>query len=222
MYEASFRMNHHSLYADTTKGREVEIEMWCNNHCDLLHVKGADAESIIEQIDDRIGVRNTISRDGEVVLVTADCLLEHEEDLLETYLRRHGCLSLPPRIYARGRITARVIALTESELGDIYEDLRDDYAVTVDAKREIEIGKPDAPLLMTNSALPTLSKRQEEALMTAHEVGYYRIPRECTTRDIGDRLGVGRRTAEEHLRIAERKVVEGFIDHILRDGPNRA
>jgi predicted DNA binding protein len=217
MYEASFRLNHDSLYADITSGREATIEMWCNNHCDLLYIDGAQAGSVAEAIEDRIGVKETVDRDGETVLVTADCLLGHETDLLETYLRRHACLSLPPRLYVDGQLTARVIALAEPQLKDIYRDLSTDHAVTVEAKRELEIDKPDAPLLMTSAALPTLSTRQEKALVTAYDAGYYAIPRECTTSEIGDRLGIGRRTAEEHLRIAERKVVEGFIDYILWD-----
>jgi predicted DNA binding protein len=217
MYEASFRMDHNSLYADTTNGREARIEMWCNNHCDLLYVEGADTGGVADAIGDRIGVKKTVDRDGETVLVTSDCLLDHETDLLETYLRRHACLSLPPRLYADGQLTTRVIALAEAQLKEIYRDLCADHDVTVEAKRELQIGKPDTPLLMTSAALPTLSKRQEKALVTAHDAGYYAIPRECTTSDIGDRLGVGRRTAEEHLRIAEQKVVEGFIDYILQN-----
>ena len=61
-----------------------------------------------------------------------------------------------------------------------------------------------------DSALPDLSPRQREALLTAVETGYYRIPRDATTDDVAARLGVERRTAEEHLRRAENKLLSAL------------
>ncbi len=60
---------------------------------------------------------------------------------------------------------------------------------------------------MGSTLLPDLSPRQREALVTAFEAGYYEIPREATTEELGEALGVDRRTAEEHLRRAENKLL---------------
>jgi len=52
-----------------------------------------------------------------------------------------------------------------------------------------------------------LTDRQAEALTAAYEKGFYAIPREHTSAEIADELGLSRRTFEEHLRRAEGKVV---------------
>lgn len=218
MYEAAFGLAHESHYAELTRGIDARVQMWCNNHCDLLHVTGEDAQAVVDGVGADVGMADVVEVDDEMILVTNDCLLKHEENLLEVYLERHGCLSFPPRTYEDGKITARVIALTETALADIYEDLSGEYDVTVEAKREIRTITPDVPILVTNDVFPDLSERQAEAIATAHAAGYYEIPRDCSTADIAAEMGVERRTAEEHLRIAERKIVDGYMDH-LASGP---
>lgn len=221
MYEAAFGLKHDSLYADITQRHRAHVQLWCNNHCDLLHVVGSDAEAVVAALRPTVGVEDVVRRENELLLVTRDCLLDHEEHLLEEYLARHRCLALPPRTYEAGKITTRVISLTEDALAGIYRDLSEDYEVTVEAKREIETISHDVPLMMTNSELPDLSPRQEDALATAYAAGYYEIPRDCTTADIADELGIGRRTAEEHLRIAERKIMDGFITYLVNSDTSR-
>jgi predicted DNA binding protein len=214
MYEAAFGLEHDSLYARITDGLDARVRMWCNNHCDLLDVTGAEAEAVVENLRAEVATRGTVRGDDRIVLVTDDCLLRHEENLLEAYLERHRCLSLPPRAYEDGRTTARVIALDEATLSAIYRDLRADHEVTVEAKRGASEITADAPVMVTDGVFPDLTGRQEEAIVAAHGAGYYEIPRDCTTADVAETMGVERRTAEEHLRIAERKLVDGFVTYL--------
>lgn len=118
---------------------------------------------------------------------------------------------MPPLRYADGEKWCRVLALNSENMTDLYRDLVAEFPVTIESKREISAVPGDRPLLTPETALPDLSSRQREALVTAHEMGYYRIPRETTTADIAGEMGVGRRTAEEHLRRAENKLVAGMM-----------
>ena len=140
--------------------------------------------------------------------------LDSHDDLLEEYLRRHDCLSLPPLTYDHGKLLTRVISLDESELTAVYRDVNESHQVTVEAKRGIESVVPDVPLLMLDSALPDLSPGQEEALLAAIEEGYYEIPRETKTAEIAGDLGISRRTFEEHLRRAENKLVKSMVEYV--------
>jgi len=47
------------------------------------------------------------------------------------------------------------------------------------------------------------------------EAGYYEIPRKATTGELAGRLDVDRRTFEEHLRRAEKKLLPALVDHVL-------
>lgn len=215
MYEATFQIDHTSPYADATDRCDAHVEMWCNQYCDLVYVSGTDVETPVETVRDTIGVQDLVRRDGEAILITDSCLLDSGDDLLEGYLRPHRCLSLPPLTYADGTLLARVLALEEERLTDVYHDISEDHHVTVKAKREIRSVVPDVPILMLDSALPSLSEGQQRALALAVESGYYEIPRETTTGEVAQAMGVSRRTFEEHLRRAENKIVKNLLEYLI-------
>lgn len=214
MFEATLRINHRSPYADATSRRNAHVEMWCNQYCDLVYVSGDDINTPIETFRETVGIRDITFKDEEAILITDSCLLDYQDDLLEGYLEPHQCLSLPPLTYDDGALFARVLALTEDQLTGVYHDISDDHRVTVEAKREIRSIAPDIPILMLDSALPTLSDGQQRALSMAVEAGYYEIPRDATTGDVADEMGVSRRTFEEHLRRAENKIIKNLLRYL--------
>ena len=60
MYEAVFGVAGRGPYERTTRGTDTRIELWCNDHCDLLCVSG-DADGrvrtrIQETVAPRLGV----------------------------------------------------------------------------------------------------------------------------------------------------------------------
>jgi predicted DNA binding protein len=212
MHEVVLGIEQSSAYADATADTETTVELWCNAHCDLLHVSGEEGETVVEHVEEAVGIRERIVESGERLLITDDCLKNHEADYIEGVLADHDCLLVPPLRYARGAKWCRVLALDAECLTDFYHDVATDYSVTVESKREVESVSADRPLLTLDSALPDLSPRQREALLTATEMEYYRIPRGATTAEIADELGIERRTFEEHLRRAENKLLTALAD----------
>jgi predicted DNA binding protein len=215
MYEAILRISGHSSYADATAGTAATIRLWCNRNCDLLYVTEEAAEAVTDQVRETVGVRERLENRDETVLVTGDCLLDHESDLIDPFLDRHDCLVLYPLRYENGDKICRILSLTAATLTECYRDLTDaGIAVTVDSKREIEFVKPRNPLLAPGGVVPELTDRQSEAIHCAYENGYYEIPREVTTDRIASEMGIERRTAEEHLRRAENKLLASMIDFL--------
>ncbi|MFC7155786.1 helix-turn-helix domain-containing protein [Halomarina halobia] len=215
MYEAIFRIRGAEGYAAATAGTDARIELWCNDHCDLLHVTDGAAEETLARVEASLGVRESLRREGELVVVTERCLKERDPTHVERYLRAHDCLLVPPLRYAEGAKFCRLLALDPAALTACYRDLiADGFDISVEAKREIESVRPDAPLLTIEEVLPTLTARQREAFTTAYERGYYAIPRETSTAAIAAAVGVERRTAEEHLRRAENKLVAALVPYL--------
>ncbi|PSQ13305.1 transcriptional regulator [Halobacteriales archaeon QS_7_68_65] len=215
MYEATFRIEGDGAYAAATAGTDAAVELWCNDHCDLLYVTEDATDGILAHVRERVGVQDLLRRPDELVIVTGECLQRREGDLIESYLARHDCLLLPPLRYAGGAKSCRVLALDPANLTACYRDLIDDgFSVSVERKREIETVTHDAPLLTLDGVLPDLSARQRETFGVAYDRGYYEIPREVTTAEIADAVGVERRTAEEHLRRAENKLVAALIEYV--------
>lgn len=57
-----------------------------------------------------------------------------------------------------------------------------------------------------------LTDRQRTALETAYAAGYFDRPRGATGDDVAAALGVGRSTFHQHLRAAERKLIDAFLE----------
>lgn len=213
MHEAIISIDGVGAYADATAGTGARIKLWCTEQRDLLSVVGP-TEPVVRRVEAAVGVSDSIERDRKAIIVTDDCLVDHGTDAIDPYFERHDCLLLPPLRYEAGSKQCRVLALDPSALTACYRDLTaDDVPVTVESKRAVEFLSP-SPSPTLDEIVPDLTGRQRDTLRTAYDGGYYRIPRETTTRAIADRIGVDRRTAEEHLRRAENKLIEALIQYV--------
>lgn len=210
MHEVTLRLEPGGPYGAPTRGTDAVVELWCNDHCDLLSVRGDGGERVLAAIEERVGVRDRIERGGRTLAITAACL-RTREGTVERHLERHGCLLLPPLRYARGAKICRVLALDPADLTDLYRDLVAERSVTVESKRAVDAPSAGDPM---GGPVPSLTDRQREVLLAAHEMGYYERPRETSTAAVGDAVGVSRRTAEEHLRRAERKLTDAIVERL--------
>lgn len=206
MQQATFRLAGGNAYAAATADADARMRLWCNDHCDLLDVRGADADGVLEAVDDDVGVRERVV-EGDTTLAVTDACLRAETDGVEDTLAAHGCLLVPPLTYADGEKHLRVLALAPESLTAVYHDLRTDYDVTVADKQTVSAPQSAAP----GEAAPDLTARQAAVLRAAVEAGYYDRPRETTTAELADRFGLARSTLEEHLRRAEGKVARAAI-----------
>lgn len=213
MYQATFQVNGHGPYAEATALREAHIELWCNDHCDLLHVKSGDANVAIDRVAAEVGVQEELVQGDHRVVITNDCLKRHDQDTIEDYLARHGCLLVPPLTYADGAKYCRVLALDSATLSAVYRDLAADHDVTVVEKHEVTTPPRKSPLSNLDTALPDLTARQRDVLRAARDAGYYEIPRAVTTEELSESFDLDRRTVEEHLRRAENKLLGALVDH---------
>jgi len=57
-----------------------------------------------------------------------------------------------------------------------------------------------------------LTRKQEEALRTAHEMGYFEHAKGANAGEVADELGVSTSTFTEHLASAQRKVMRSILD----------
>ena len=116
-------------------------------------------------------------------------------------------LLLPPLVWHDGRVHVRLLlfeAVRPETLADILPGARlESKAVLRDAEIERE-------LLASGLLLPSLTRRQGQAVLAALEAGYYDAPRKVTTLDVAQQLGIARSTFEEHLKAAESQLVHAL------------
>lgn len=121
----------------------------------------------------------------------------------------HGCAILWPAIYSRGEEAYTILAPSRDRFEALVRRLRELGEVHVEKVSDVA---PDA--LHVNVPLSdittNLTERQLFVLQAAIAQGYYDSPRRTSTEALAVEFGVTRSTLEEHLRKAERRVLEGF------------
>ncbi|WP_293032720.1 helix-turn-helix domain-containing protein [Natronococcus sp.] len=208
MYESTFAVADSSAYTAPTDGTDCRIELWCNDHADLLYVVGSSIEPVLSRVRADIGIEDCVRGDSETVVITSSCLKRHETSHIDRYLESHDCLLLPPLRYEDGRKHCRILALDSQNLTDLYTALLEDgFDVEVLTKREIGVPARSSPLVSLEAVLPELTARQRTVLSRAVEGGYYEIPRETTSEELATELGISRRAVDDHLRRVERKLI---------------
>ena len=217
MHEATFLLAGTGALASLTERFDARIALWCNDHSDLLQVstRPAETDAVLERIDDTIGVEDALVEDGKVVVVTDACVKTIEGSTVDDHIGDHGCLLLPPLRYDAGNRICRVLALESDRLTACYRSLLEAFDVTVSAKRELStgVGLDDRSPFSPVASAPALTRRQRQVFTLAYERGYYELPREISMDTIAGELGIDRRTADEHRRRAERKLLESIVDH---------
>ncbi|UPM42596.1 helix-turn-helix domain-containing protein [Halocatena salina] len=127
---------------------------------------------------------------------------ETDEQLFDAFTS-DGVIVVPP-IDFLGDGTAKLTVLGEpAALSSVLDVVPD--GVHVDVDRIGEYDRHDGVFE------PDVTDRQYEALVTAFETGYYELPRQGSLEEIAREMGCSTATASEHLRKAERKIIERFV-----------
>jgi len=124
-----------------------------------------------------------------------------------------------PAVYTGGWEWYRVIAFSERDLKHLFEDLDEKCKVEVTSRRAISNESiRDMFLISTSTLFGSLTTKQRQALITALDFGYYRLPRTATAGEIAEKLRVPRTSYVDHLRKAENKVLQA-VGSYLRLNP---
>jgi len=206
VHRVTFRVDSEGPLARAAAAHDATVDLWCDDHCDLLRVAGPDATAALDALREAVTIRDDLAGDGEHVAIT-DCLAE-DYAAVDPLVAAHDCVLVPPLSYVDGDRLLRVLALDGERLAGLYEDLRGSWTVEVVRKDAAVAADAAMPAERAENPLAALSARQREALEIAVEDGYYERPRAIATADVAERMGVGRRTAAEHLRKAEQRVLE--------------
>jgi predicted DNA binding protein len=95
-------------------------------------------------------------------------------------------------------------------LMQILERLPKEFEIRLKSITQTRIDEIFLPHVM-----PKLSERQKQAIDLAVKKGYYEFPRKANLDDLAHELGLKKPTLQQHLRIAEKKVVPFLTENIM-------
>ena len=120
-----------------------------------------------------------------------------QSSIIESIIRKN-CVFIGPTLVKDGVENWHIMAPTREELQDVVASL--EQCSDIAYIRNTEGAEPDVGL----------TERQMKTLKMAVEMGYFDTPRRASIKDVADRMKVSPSTAVEHLRKAEKKVLENY------------
>lgn len=173
---------------------------------EILSIRGDDARDLLESVDASPKIHNVRA----LSLTEDEALIEVvSESAIATALADQEALFTEITVTGEaGRILAEVPGTLD--VSAVLDGLRDMYpGMELLARRETD---RQAPTLTETqfAALLTerLTDRQLEAIRAAHARGYFEWPRGATAEEVAETLGISTPTFTEHLRAAERKLLD--------------
>jgi predicted DNA binding protein len=185
--------------------------LWCDNRRDTFMVTSPDPPELRRLIAAfrRSFHAQTLLSDGtSAILVVPD--FEWEDPPSVTRLAREGEVwVLPPVVYSDGRETYRLLSPNRRRLFHLLRRLRrlgEVAVLSVSARAGLDTVRefPTASVHFFEG----LTHRQLRALLAAHDGGLLEVPARSSWEEVARREGLGRSTFGEHLRKAQRRLVE--------------
>lgn len=221
LYHFLLEIQHDCPFSNFSRDhKEVEILLWCNHsHHDVLELRGDSPalENAIKDIEDKLGtIIKIYPEHNQVQLVIKLC--ECSKLPLASIYEKHDCVELLPVKFLAGREVVNLI-ITAEDAGLILEDINKEDPLTkvnVIKLAPLKTSYNPIPILLSLDDLKNnLSPRQFEAITNAYNSGYYELPRNVLIDSLAEEMHIHRRTYEEHLRKAERKIMNLLIPSLI-------
>jgi predicted DNA binding protein len=203
-----------TIAVSAAEGCRFELEEFIpradDQHGEYYSVEGGDPETITEKIDEHADRQAQLLTRREAtglveIIVTDDSpamVLADAGALPRRVTVADGEMTVAAEVPASYDASAAI-----SELAAAYDDAR------LLAQRQQSYFTPLFSHREFQDAVETaLTERQREALELAHEAGYYEWPREMTCQKLAEELDVATPTYTEHVRAAERKLIQQLFD----------
>ncbi|MHA1970098.1 MAG: helix-turn-helix domain-containing protein [Candidatus Hodarchaeales archaeon] len=220
LYNYLLELQTDDLYANFSRNHPyLEIYLWCNYQHDILEIRGEKItlENAKLELQNALGPILEIypeNTNTQFLLKKCRCA----ESSVSQILERYDCLELPPVKYFHGREILNLVITSESTRL-IERDIKKENPKTkVKVLKLAPLKKIDNPYplyLPLDSLKRSITRRQLEALTVALNRGYYEIPRKTLLRTLANEMSIKRRTYEDHLRKAEKKIMDMIIPALM-------
>ncbi|MHA1993853.1 MAG: helix-turn-helix domain-containing protein [Candidatus Hodarchaeales archaeon] len=214
LYKLILKIKHKcpfSLYSEMYPS--FEILHWCNTKYDIVEMRG-ESEKIkksVEEINNELGEIIKIfpvKEQTQIIIKHCECDNLPFIDIPEQL----GCVLIPPVKYLAGIEIQQVMLTLDNVQHLLTEYKKNDPTADIEIV-ELAPLKEDSKVLLlyAEEVRKELTQRQLHSVIRAYEQGYYDIPRSISAESIAGEMNINRRTFEDHLRKAEKKIMKKLI-----------
>ena len=172
----------------------------------LFEIVG-DRERFREVVESPVGVRTAeiapVTAERFNLLLSLDTTAVPLLNRMSDLFTRAGVVLAKPVRYRDDSAHVRIVG-PAAALQTMFDEIPPPVTLAVQ-----EVGEFDT---RRETPIAALSDRQQEALLAAHDLGYYDHPRRATHEEIGDRLDCAPNTVCDHLQKAEKAIMAEVLD----------
>ncbi len=218
LFEVVLKITHDCPFANISrKYPSMKMFSWCNREHEVYEViaeKQEEYSAVMEELSKVTQVLEVLSDRHNVHLITTTCFCNMDNSVTKN-IDQFYILHVPPVIYDQGWEYYRLIVFKHEDLRKLMQRL-EDRGFVFDVVRKVPFdGFIASSLTLTADALfSNLTEKQTDALLTAYNYGYYRLPRKTDVQTIANKRRVPRTTFQEHLKKAENKLVMSLVPYI--------
>ncbi|MFB6118553.1 bacterio-opsin activator domain-containing protein [Halosegnis sp.] len=171
-----------------------------------LTVTAAPADGVMRHLADSEGVAGArvIEERGDTLLV--ECRI-HADAIAVHLLETSGNVTEMVAEDGEGRVTVEFASAVD--LRNVLESVRAAFP-DVDLVRKRNVARAYESVNSFRTALEARLTERQDTVLTAADAGYFDWPRKSTAEEVAEDLGMAPPTMHEHLREAERKLVEVY------------
>ncbi|MBM3897844.1 MAG: hypothetical protein FJ358_04890 [Thaumarchaeota archaeon] len=220
--QLSFRLQHGCRFNKLSiKYPEAVMAQWCDYAIDFIEYGGKNP-NVIDLLEEDLFslqkqgykiIRN-IETGPETRVVAMKCACSAGSSAADI-IEASGCLILYPILYMKGWEHYRTVVLDDKNIPRMFRKLARQGEVEVTMKKQMSnVPLRESLMIPVDEVLSSLTQKQGQALLSAIDNGYYRIPRKTTLEDIARNSKISRTTFEEHARKAEIKLMNSMSPYI--------
>lgn len=199
----TFRVEHDCPLAALS--REVqELRVWSGHRLEVVAALCKDREAGRDALERHLKPEHVLpTTDGWLAMWRPEV---DAKSSISRILEAHGVMWQQPLRVVNGWEHYDALAFGDEQAA--LDALRARHPTQVVRRKTIGVEDVTANLFQSlQPVLEAATNKQVEALVTAHQLGYYQSPRRVTTADVADRLGITRSSLEERLRGGENRLM---------------
>lgn len=212
--EARIRIRHRGCFTERIVGNAHGAQLAAERDADLIILHGTDPLHM-DALQHALAAGRT--RAPEIICRTPAALVLRTRGPAHSTTAEtlaSGCTIRWPIIFTNGEEIMTILAPTRDTLDNLLARLAHHGTTHLEHIADAHAAELDVAVPMSDITT-TLTERQLIILQRAIAEGYYDSPRRTSTEALATTFGVTRSTLEEHLRKAERRVLEGFASVLI-------
>ncbi len=214
LQQVTFRVQHDCPLARLSAELDTEMQVWSGHRLEIVFLPAGRLapERVQDAAARHLAPDRTVHAPDGTLWVWRPTV--DPTSSISRILEAHGLLWQQPLRVVRGWEHYDALALAGGEGGvqAALDALREAHPTRVVRRRTVQPEEVRANLFWSlQPALEAPTDKQAEALVAAHDAGYYRSPRQATTAQVAAGLGVARSSFEERLRAGENRVMDAVL-----------